>query len=64
MIPRVIENRCTGCGECVERCPVDAIDLSFGVAKIDDEFCEECGICVRACPAYAIELDFPVSGIK
>lgn len=62
MIPKVLASRCAGCGECFERCPVDAIDLGSGIARIDEEFCEECGVCLRACPREAIIIDFPTSG--
>ena len=49
---------CTGCGICVERCPVDAISLSTDeVAERVEEYCIGCGICARFCPADAISLE-------
>jgi MinD superfamily P-loop ATPase len=45
--------RCTQCGECLERCQYDAIN-DF---KIDTIACEGCGVCVHFCPSEAI--DFP-----
>jgi len=51
------EEMCTGCGICVERCPVDAISLNNdGVAVRVEEYCIGCGICARFCPAGAISL--------
>ena len=46
--------RCTECGECLDRCQFNAISPEFVVDKID---CEGCGVCVHFCPAEAI--DFP-----
>jgi formate hydrogenlyase subunit 6/NADH:ubiquinone oxidoreductase subunit I len=48
---------CTGCGICVERCPVDAIALNeSGVAVREEAYCIGCGVCARFCPADAISL--------
>ena len=33
------ERRCTGCGACVEVCPVEAITLVGGKAHVDEEIC-------------------------
>lgn len=48
---------CTGCGICVERCPVDAIAMNDdGVAVREEKYCIGCGVCARFCPADAISL--------
>lgn len=52
----VDKNKCDGCGECVDVCPVDAIELQSEKAVINDE-CIDCGICVETCPNQAILLD-------
>lgn len=52
----VDKDKCDGCGECVEICPVDAIELQNEKAVINDE-CIDCGICVETCPKEAILLD-------
>ena len=57
MAAKVNEELCTGCGACVEVCPVEAIRLSNGKAQIDGEKCVDCGVCVGECPTDAIRLE-------
>jgi Fe-S-cluster-containing hydrogenase component 2 len=47
--------RCTGCGACVEVCPVGAMVLADGKAHVDEEACIGCAACIDACPAGAIQ---------
>jgi len=56
------EDKCTGCGECLNHCRFDAVKTNGkneGEAPftIDPIACEGCGVCVRFCPDHAI--DFP-----
>jgi len=55
-IPRVSDEKCTGCGKCVEACPVEAMALVSAndpnkpkrkKARVNEEICLGCGICVR-----------------
>ena len=50
------QQKCEGCGECVEACSRDAIDVVDGVARIDRALCDLCMDCVEACPTGALEL--------
>ncbi len=51
---KVIADRCTLCGVCVDSCPQGCISLEDEV--IIGEGCTLCGICVDACPSDAIEI--------
>ena len=50
------EGACVGCGDCVERCPVDCISLDDDKAVRVEDHCIGCGICARFCPENAISL--------
>lgn len=52
--PFVDKTVCTGCGDCVSNCPVQAIEMIDNKAVIDAEKCIDCKICVRTCPVTAI----------
>jgi len=60
MIPVIDEDKCTGCGNCVEVCPPSALLLTNDKAALEEEFCEECGFCAAECPTNAITINFPV----
>lgn len=49
----VIEDKCVGCGNCKEVCPVDAISEGTPYV-IDAGKCIDCGNCVGECPVEAI----------
>lgn len=51
--PRIIPERCDGCGICARRCKEAAVRIVNGVAEIDFARCVYCGECVRACPLGA-----------
>ena len=65
-LPVADTGRCTGCGRCVTRCPVEAVALVSANdpkeparkhAKIDEDQCLGCGLCVRACGDGALKLE-------
>ena len=45
---KVDEEKCVGCGVCVEVCPAQAISMDEGKAVISNQ-CVDCGRCVQAC---------------
>ncbi len=64
-LPDIKLDNCTGCGKCVEVCPVEAMTLVSAndphkpkrkVARLDAELCLGCGVCVRNCNKEALSL--------
>lgn len=65
-LPVISEESCTGCGKCVNVCPVEAMTLVSSnnpgnpeekMARLNESLCLGCGICVRACPCGSIGLE-------
>jgi Fe-S-cluster-containing hydrogenase component 2 len=54
MVIYVNQELCTGCGGCVESCPVEAIRLVNQRAVITKALCTKCEACLEACPNGAI----------
>jgi heterodisulfide reductase subunit A len=54
----VSEELCAGCGMCVDVCPYDApaLDVLWGVSRINPVLCKGCGACAVTCPSKAIRL--------
>lgn len=66
---RVLAERCTRCGRCVELCRFEAIHadgpagpLTDTTMRIDRLACEGCGVCADHCPAGAILFEPVVAG--
>ena len=53
----VDKEKCTGCSECIESCPLESIELDGEVAKVDEDTCSDCGACVDVCPVEAITVE-------
>lgn len=46
---------CQACGLCIERCPMDAIEMGDSTL-INQDRCIGCGVCIPTCPSDAIIL--------
>ncbi len=57
MAAKINVELCTGCGTCVDICPVEAITIEKDKAVIDADSCVDCGTCVDECPVEAISMD-------
>ena len=53
--PKVQKNMCTGCGDCIEYCPVNAIEEKNEKAVIIVSKCINCKLCVTSCTNDAIK---------
>jgi NAD-dependent dihydropyrimidine dehydrogenase PreA subunit len=52
---RVERERCNGCGECMELCPVDVFEIREGKSvPLNPQICLGCGACVGVCKTKAI----------
>ena len=47
---------CLGCGDCANVCPVNAICIDGGLARVNTNICIGCGMCAEQCPKNIIEL--------
>jgi ferredoxin len=57
-VARVDPGECVGCGDCGERCPVEAVSVQEdGVALVREEICIGCGVCTPSCPNGAVRLE-------
>ena len=54
--PHADPNLCTGCGSCVDQCPVSALSMSDGVPEAVPEICITCFCCQEICPEQAMTL--------
>ena len=50
------DEKCVGCGVCVEKCPIEALSLIDGISHTDEQKCIGCGVCVHHCPEDARSL--------
>ena len=49
------EQKCTGCGMCLDVCPHHVFAMNGKKVRIDSrDTCMECGACARNCPSGAI----------
>ncbi len=60
-VAEIAPETCTGCGNCVQVCPLNAIQLIqkegvLSLAEVEDLLCTGCGNCAVVCPVNAITI--------
>ncbi len=64
-LPEIEADNCTGCGKCVDVCPVEAMTLISAndphkpkkkFAALNEDICLGCGLCVKVCNFDALTL--------
>lgn len=54
---KVDAEKCTGCGECVDICPMDVFEIQDEKSvPVNVGECEGCESCTATCPEEAIEV--------
>ena len=64
-IPEIDSEKCTGCGDCVEQCPTNAVELidnEVAIVRVED--CNYCTDCETSCPSGAIRCPFEIVLVK
>ncbi len=54
--PQADPERCTGCGSCIDQCPVSALSFDENLPRVDADTCITCFCCQEICPEKAIAL--------
>ncbi|MFO8016121.1 MAG: 4Fe-4S binding protein [Candidatus Woesearchaeota archaeon] len=56
--PVIDKSKCTGCGTCVQVCPMEVFKLEKGKSKaVKPDECIGCGACEAQCPQEAIKVE-------
>jgi len=53
----VDKDECMGCGDCIERCPMEALTIEDDIAASNADRCIGCGLCISVCPTAALRLE-------
>jgi ferredoxin len=56
MRPEADPELCTGCGTCIDQCPVTALSMVDNIPQVDADSCITCFCCQEICPEKAITL--------
>jgi NAD-dependent dihydropyrimidine dehydrogenase PreA subunit len=57
MIVKVNQDKCSGCGICVDACPESAISIHNNMAAIDQAICTQCEACIGLCEPGALYIE-------
>jgi len=54
--PQADPKLCTGCGTCIDQCPVSALSMNDHLPQVDADTCITCFCCQEICPEKGITL--------
>ncbi len=58
MPPKIDLEKCTGCGTCIDTCPMGVLEIQDDKAYVaNPDECSECQACEAACPNNAISFE-------
>jgi uncharacterized protein (DUF362 family)/NAD-dependent dihydropyrimidine dehydrogenase PreA subunit len=60
--PMIVRSMCIGCGKCNRGCPMKAISMKNGKAKVNQRKCIRCYSCHEFCDSHAIRLGRSLGG--
>ena len=60
--PSIVRSMCVGCGKCSRGCPMKAITMKNGKAKVNQRKCIRCYSCHEFCDSHAILLKRSLRG--
>jgi uncharacterized protein (DUF362 family)/NAD-dependent dihydropyrimidine dehydrogenase PreA subunit len=60
--PSIVRSMCIGCGKCHRGCPMKAITMKNGKAKVNNRKCIRCYSCHEFCDSHAIVLKRSLGG--
>ncbi len=63
-VVEIISKTCRDCYRCLRKCPVHAITVQEGHARVVADRCLYCGQCVRECPRRAIRVRDGLGAVK
>jgi ferredoxin len=52
----IVEEKCVGCGTCIEKCPTDSIDLD--TYSVNTNTCAMCFGCINNCEYQAVNMEY------
>ena len=52
----VDQETCIGCGDCVDRCQMDALEMEGETVRVIEEYCIGCGNCISECLSESLSL--------